>query len=233
MWALAAAAPFAGGAALWDWVRRHPVLFAAALLAYEVALVAANVLGQALGEAQKSWTASLGRAIDAAARRLVSRYGRRYRRFLTLIHHDVDLKGLATRGEYSLALTDVFVDVGLVPRPAHDAPASVVAAQPPQPKQGPLRRPVWEFLREAAAGHALVIIGPPGGGKTTLLKHITLVLAAGGQPARARGAPRHKVPILLYLREHAAAIAADPAVTLPSIAAAAMGRSGLAEPPGW
>src|SRR5882757_371337 len=163
--------PALGGAGLWGTVQVHPVPYLIALLGYEVLVLTAGVVAEAYGELKKRWSARFTEAIDAALRRRFSRYGRRYRRFLVAVHHDVDLKGLATRGEYALAMDHVFVDVGLVPRPAHTVPGSVVS-----PSSGPGvsgRHSIWEFLRDAP----LALIGAPGGGKTTLLKHMTLVLA--------------------------------------------------------
>jgi predicted NACHT family NTPase len=54
-----------------------------------------------------------------------------------------------------------------------------------------------------------VIVGPPGSGKTTLLKHITLMLLAHGKSHHARIRVPRKLPILLFLRDHVAAIHAS------------------------
>ena len=54
-------------------------------------------------------------------------------------------------------------------------------------------------------GRHITILGPPGGGKTTLLKHITLSLSSNKK--KARGISQlDKVPILLFLRDHATEI---------------------------
>ncbi|MGH3390469.1 MAG: NACHT domain-containing protein [Actinomadura sp.] len=205
---IAAAPPLAAVAGQWDWVRSHPLPALLVLACYELLVGLAGVLGAAYGELNRRWSARPTEAIDAALRRQVSGYGRRYRRFLQQLHRDADLKG---PGDRSLEL--VFVDVDL-------------AAGPPGGGAGGT---VWEFLREH---RALAIVGPPGSGKTTLLKHMTLVLARG-RAARRLGAPRHKNPILLYLRDHAAAIAADPEVTLPKVVRASVRTYGAAEPPRW
>jgi energy-coupling factor transporter ATP-binding protein EcfA2 len=236
LFVVAAAPPLAGGAGLWDWVRSHPLLTLLGLVGYEALIACAGVVASAYGELNRRWAVRLTEAIDAAARRLTSRYGRRYRRFLVQIHRDVDIKGLSTRGDRSLGLEHVFVDLALVTRPSHTIPGAVVAAadgaaQDGAPGAAPPsgRCTVWGFLRTHPT---LAIVGPPGSGKTTLLKHMTLVLARGSV-SRRPGAPRHKIPILLYLRDHATAIAADPEITLPQVVRSSVRMAGAAEPPRW
>jgi predicted NACHT family NTPase len=68
------------------------------------------------------------------------------------------------------------------------------------------------------------IVGPLGSGKTTLLKHLALALSAGKVPLK-------KTPILLFLREHAAAIGANPDVKLAEFAEASL--KNLLSPAGW
>jgi predicted NACHT family NTPase len=138
-----------------------------------------------------------------ALRRRFSRYGRHYRRFLIEVHYDVDFKGLVGRG---LSMDQIFVGPGLVPQ-----------------------RSIWECLRDAP----LALIGAPGGGKTTLLKHMTLVMARNRRAGWLIGAPRHKTPILLFLRDHAAAIAADPHLPLAELVRTSARPSGAKEPPQW
>lgn len=76
---------------------------------------------------------------------------------------------------------------------------------------------IWERLRETP-GRVLPVVGEPGAGKTTLLKHLTLTMARNRRAGWPVGAPRHKTPILLSLRDHAAAISADPSIPLAELA---------------
>jgi predicted NACHT family NTPase len=220
MLALTATVPPAlGGAGLWVTAEEHPVHALAALLMYEAVIVLAGIAVQAHGELKKHWAAHFTEAIEAALRRRFSRYGRRYRRFLAEAHHDVDLRGPAVRGV--MAMDRVFVDISLVPRP--DAADSGPAGSPGS---------VWAFLQDSER-RALAIIGAPGGGKTTLLKHMALVLARNRRAGWPLGAPRHKTPILLFLREHGAEIAADPTVSLPELVRRSARFARAAEPPHW
>jgi energy-coupling factor transporter ATP-binding protein EcfA2 len=228
----AGAPPVAGMAGLGDRIRGDPLPALLILACYEVLVVVAAVVGLAYGELDRRWSARLSEAIDAALRRGLSRYGRRYRRFLVQVHRDVDVKGLGTRGDHALGLEQVFVEAALVTRPAYAVPGAVVAppagtGMRPAPQAG--RDTVWSHL---GAHRTLAIVGAPGSGKTTLLKHMTLVLARG-RASRRLGAPRHKLPILLYLRDHAAAIAADPEITLPQVVRSSVRMSGATEPLRW
>jgi energy-coupling factor transporter ATP-binding protein EcfA2 len=66
---------------------------------------------------------------------------------------------------------------------------------------------IWDYLASAPlTNQNLVIIGPPGSGKTTLLKHITLTLVSYRRHHHHQARILHKLPILLFLRDHAQAI---------------------------
>ena len=109
---IAAAPPLAAAAGQWDWVRSHPLPALFVVACYELLAGLAGVVGAAYGELNRRWSARLTEAIGAALRRLVSGYGRRYRRFLQQLHRDVDLKGLSTHSlglEHMAAIVDIQV----------------------------------------------------------------------------------------------------------------------------
>jgi energy-coupling factor transporter ATP-binding protein EcfA2 len=72
-------------------------------------------------------------------------------------------------------------------------------------------------------GAALAVIGAPGTGKTTMLKHLALGLAL----------ERGTLPVFLLLRDHAEHIVDKPGITLPEIMSASLRRLREVEPPGW
>src|SRR5262245_38652354 len=85
------------------------------------------------------------------------------------------------RNTFTLKLDQVFVDLRIAPsgnpqRPGMDSIAV---------KELTGNRPIWEFLRvkrgKNEAPAALAVVGPPGCGKTTLLQHVALTLAANRQ----------------------------------------------------
>src|SRR5262249_32611309 len=73
----------------------------------------------------------------------------------------------------------------------------------------------------------LAVIGPPGSGKTTLLRNVARRAAAC-----ARG-QRRDTPVLLVLRDHAARIAENPRVALPTLLRSTGATLTAKEPAGW
>ena len=159
----------------------------------------------------------------AAPRRWISRFDRDYRAFVLAGLRFIDQKGLATVGPFTPELDDVYVDVSLAPRPPHLVNEGLL---PDLPADVTERRALSEFL-----GHpdpvVLAVIGAPGSGKTTLLRHTARQVCQ-----RRRGQKRH-LPILLYLRDHVAAIVADPNVALTALLRSTLGELRPAEPDGW
>ncbi len=131
-----------------------------------------------------------------------------YLKDLYFQHRNFDVKGIAAPGEATLNLAHVFVDVGLAPT------RQTVSANPIPTlrKTGTEERhSIWRFLlRHEEYPPNLVLLGAPGTGKTTLLKHITLTLTAPTQDA-----PRlNKTPIFLYSRDVAQHVGQNPHYSL-------------------
>jgi len=157
---------------------------------------------------------------------IVPGYGRRYRRWVLDSLRYVEVQDLATGGEHTPELGELYVDVAL-------------ASQGPQRASGdPVSRP-----EDASEGHSiselldrrspavLALVGRPGSGKSTLLAHAARRSAQ--TTAVLEDWRGKRVPILLALREHAASIVADPAISLPDIARDAAGSGPGKEPRGW
>lgn len=159
---------------------------------------------------------SLGGSTD---RKPASRRGFRERYFDYLVsrYRDVDVKGLSAQGLCTLMLEDVFVELRMASS---------------QKVKGPLRKEqssIWPFLSSSRENHGqhLAIIGPPGSGKTTLLQHMALTLTHEHKRGLI-GLPNH-VPMLLFLRHHAARIAADEDYTLSDAMIEALADGGMEE----
>ncbi|MGW4911365.1 NACHT domain-containing protein [Streptomyces sp. NPDC004270] len=227
---LTMAPPGALGVAYHSAVARHPVLAAGLLAGYELLVVLAGFAGKVFGELQGRWVTRVADVVDRWVQRRTSRFEQAYRRHVRSTHRFVDLKGLATRGDYTPGLEEVFVDVSLAPGPVHTAERESLAGPVTASAAVPVRQSIDEFL-DQQEGSCLAVIGAPGTGKTTLLKHLALRLAS---PSRGRGRrPLRDLPVLLYLRDHAAAVTADPALTLPQIIAASVAGLEPSEPAGW
>ena len=127
--------------------------------------------------------------------------------------------GLGLINTFTLKLDQVFVDLRIAPssNPAR-ANANPIAQQlSTENLTG--NRQIWDFLRtrkrKSDEAVALAIIGAPGCGKTTLMQHIALVMA-GNRQRKYR--LRAYVPVLLFLRDHVAAITENPALKLGTLA---------------
>lgn len=214
--------------------QEHPLLLVIGVITWEALLLVGAFVARVSVRVQDRWAEPSAEWFDAAARRIVSRYARHYRYFLSRIHHDVDLRGLSTWGMHTLAMGDVFVDLSLRPRLPHQVPAGPVAPRPATPGEvaDHTRRSIWDIL-DRYPDTPLAVLGPPGSGKTTLLRHVTLVLCGRGNTAGVPREWRRKLPILLFLREHVPAIIRDPGITLPDVLRRSLARLSKKEPPSF
>jgi hypothetical protein len=210
---------------LMDWIGSGARLTRRDLISFTalVGLVAVLYLGGRL-----AW--EIRRFVLAGRERARPFFGRRYREHLVHRHRFFDVKGLSTQGSYTLELARVFVELAIAPRPVHEASADPIQALPPEARAG---QTIWEYLNfKALNNQDLVVIGPPGCGKTTMLKHMVLTLVAGSKQRRQRHAP-NKLPILLFLRDHAEAIQAEPDLSLAQAVGDSLARWDLHAPTGW
>jgi NACHT domain len=153
-------------------------------------------------------------------------YGHRYRRWVADSLRYANVRDLATGGDHIPGLSDVYVDVALVrrvPHPASGAPLIQAAGDTPE------RHYLGELLGRRSPV-VLALVGQPGSGKSTMLAHAALRSA---QTAVLGRLGRRHIPILLPLREQARAIVADPAISLPDVARAAIGGEPGKEPHRW
>ncbi|GGU62877.1 NACHT domain-containing protein [Lentzea flava] len=190
----AIAPPVAAFAFLQTWAKAHPVQAGLLLLAYEVVVWGAGLVGRLVGgtadELRNRWKNPLASRIDEGTRRRLSRYDRRYRAAVLGNLRFIDLKGLATVGFYTPQLDEVFVDVSLV----YSEPTAVPTGVLGQRHVDPARRFIGDLI-DKPTPVVLAVIGAPGCGKTTLLRHTALLLCR-------KGRRRRRVPVLLYLRDH-------------------------------
>ena len=223
-WVAAFLGPPAAAVGVWRQLAVHHAMVAVVLvLAYEAAVAVVGFAGGVTEEVAKRWQMRLADSLDRALQRRVSRFDRRYRAFVLAGLRFIDQKGLATVGPFTPELDDVFIDVSLAPRPPHLVKEGLLDGLPAEVTE---RKALSGFL-----GHVnpavLAVIGAPGSGKTTLLRY------TARQVCRRRRGHRRHLPILLYLRDHAAAITADPGVTLTRLLRHTLGGIGATEPGGW
>jgi energy-coupling factor transporter ATP-binding protein EcfA2 len=220
--ALAAVAP----PGLLTWVgafqSRHSVLVTVLVVIYELILLILGMFSGAFKSLVGRWNDRLANRVDAALIRFTSRYDRAYLQYVVAANGYMDVKGLSTRGEYTLSLDDVFVQLSIEPEALHRLNADPLSRQEVTNES----RSIWHWMDRARKdGTTLAIIGPPGSGKTTLLKHVCFKLAT-----KRSGS----LPVLISLRDHRAMfdVSAGPP-TLAALITKSLAAVPKTMPPGW
>ena len=148
----------------------------------------------------------------ARARWQLSSFEGRYRQNLQIIYRNLQTQGLQAGPFKVLNLEKVFVPLKLAINNPHRVDSNPV---PDECVSKTLE--IWNVLRQAqkeSARSKISVVAPPGFGKTTLLQHVTLTLAAGKH--RKHGVPSW-IPILIFLRDVNKRIAAEDPPSLPEI----------------
>lgn len=220
---LAIAAPAVLSIYRWTWITHHQITSTILGAGYATCLLFINFFGQVWASLRTKWVERLSNRIDSAASRRISGFERRYLQFVQQTHRFVDQKGLATLGDRTPELNDVFVDVSLATRSPQQVSGHVLSEPPAYVTE---RRSIWDFLRNRQGSPAvLALIGAPGSGKTTLLRHTAARMC---QDSRRLG-----IPVLLLLRESAALITREPELGLAKVISAHL--EGILDPipAGW
>ncbi len=218
---LAVVPPSVAAVSLWAWVRGHVIGAVLIVAGYEVLLLVGGFAGKVFGDLQDRWVKVTADWADETLRRTSARFQRDYRRQVRETVRFVDQKGFIIRGD-APELEHIYVDVSLESRPPREDAGGLVTDLPQVSNQ---RRSLRTFIqREKPA--VLALIGAPGTGKTTLLRHTTLRMCS-------HRSSRRPLPVLLYLRDHAAAIVERPDIGLPEVIVTRLGHLREQEPPGW
>lgn len=232
-WAAAILVPPSAVVGAWrDLVRHHAVLACALFLLYAVLLAVGGFVGgfvrDLVARRRKGW-------LDDADRRLAlrfSRYDREYKKYLAASMRFMDQKGLSVIGPVAPELDEVFVDVSLALRAPGRIPADLLAgagsAEAVSQPGGTDERWYIGDLLDRPQARVLAIVGAPGTGKTTLLRHVARSACLAAPGSRRRG-----VPVLLYLRSLVTSFAEDPRLTLSQAIRPGLGPLAGSEPPGW
>jgi len=180
-------------------VTEHPLWSLFIALIFAIVVFAVYLIVRIWQRLEGPWLDDIAHLIDYKIRSMFSSYHKRYRKYLIYQHRDFDVKGLNLQGPYALELDQVFIELSIDTTIPQQMPTNPI---PQELREG--SHTIWYFLASAPlAKQNLVIIGPPGSGKTTLLKHITLSLVAPGKRLNDRISIPRKLPILLFLRDHA------------------------------
>jgi hypothetical protein len=202
------------------------------LLVYEFGMLVAGVTISAAHELKERWTRRLVDHLDAVLQQTASRFDAAYLKYVTAAHSYIDLKGLSTRGEYTLSLDEVFVQLSINAEAVHSLTPDPLRERSESQWRA---RSIWHWMSLCREdGTSLAIIGPPGSGKTTLLKHVAHTLSA------RRGLPRDgkiwkkNLPVLISLRDYRGLfVTANKQPDLVRLIRLGLKDVQKAEPPGW
>jgi hypothetical protein len=212
-----------------QFVAHHAALAVAIGMAYEAVVTAGGFFAVIARDVSSRWQKRLADRIDLFLQRKTARFERRYREFVLGGLRFMDHKGLATVGPFTPELDAVFVNVSLVPRPPQQIPPGIL---PDHANRRTRHRLLEDFL-EGQKPAVLAVVGGPGSGKTTLLRHAAREACLRKRSHKDCRTHARDVPILLYLRDHAAAIIADPSVSVTALLRKTLGAVGADESPEW
>ncbi|OMI36780.1 NACHT domain-containing protein [Streptomyces sparsogenes] len=229
---LGVGAPLVVGTQLWPKVESHPLLAVGLLFAYEAVLAVLAFVSAVSKELENRLAKRVADGTERLLLGRLTRYERRYRRYLAVRHSAGGVKGLTIQGARNPRLEDVFVDVSLRPSPLHQA-RNVTLADAEQEVPDGERRSLQDILDHPVL-RPLVVIGAPGTGKTTLLEHTTVVYARRRERRRAK----RWLPVFVTLRDHVQQIVGDGVagvgLTMADVARLTLSAAALGDAPaGW
>ncbi|MBV8821430.1 MAG: NACHT domain-containing protein, partial [Ktedonobacteraceae bacterium] len=181
---------------------------------YELAVFISGFVGKACQILKDQWAERTAEWFDHWVQDIISYYPKRYYHYLRYRHQYLDVKGLSIQGPHALELDQIFVEPSINPTTLHTATPNPIQISPALPEG--IHAIQYYLVSAPLRNQHLVIIGPPGSGKTTLLKYITLTLVPyqKAHPRHHRTRISHKLPILLFLRDHANEIEKQPDFSL-------------------
>ncbi|MFC4908080.1 NACHT domain-containing protein [Actinomadura gamaensis] len=173
------------------------------------------VLGAAAGGATAVIPAAVERRVERPlhADRPMRRYETRYRRLMLRTGGG---RGALVNVAEQPRTDAVHVDVPLAKSAAIDVSNDPLGgAYEQHQRNGPDGECLLTDLVGREERAAIALVGAPGTGKSTMLRHLVRTLCEADRPRWGRrGGPRRPIPVLLRLHEHAAAIAARPRIGL-------------------
>lgn len=180
-------------------------------------------VGQVLGILKDDVVKFSAKRLSENWQRLTGRYMPAYRTYLRNAFFNVDLGGVGEQNDYNIEMDSVFVELRIDTRPAGKAET---AAIPDELLSS--THTIWDFLSSTELNR-LAILGYPGSGKTTLMKHVALTLLGRHTFKRLKGI----LPIFVELRRQHKFILETPDCTLIDVIVQSLSGDGLRPPPRW
>lgn len=144
----------------------------------------------------------------------LSGFQRNYKKALVDFYCDFETDGFRI-GLPVLNLEDVFVPLKVETGNLENISGAMVASK--HTSQNSENQEIWDFLAAISQQNSfrrMAVIAPPGYGKTTLLKHLTLTYAKNGH---SKYKATQFLPVLLYLRDIREEITSQQPPNLPEL----------------
>ena len=201
---------------LWFWwpqVREQPILAILISVLYELSALSIIFTTAIWKKLESNTLQSFTVEMAAIVSNLSPAFRKRYKRHVVNEHGVFNIRGLGLINVFSLVLDQVFVDLSIAQGNPRKFSTDLISRQSVQG-----RKSIWDFLK-ANKGESnrkvLAIIGPPGCGKTTLLQHVAITLAAN---QHSLFGIHPYTPIFLTLRNHIETINEQEPPTLGDLA---------------
>ncbi|MEU8804782.1 NACHT domain-containing protein [Spirillospora sp. NPDC048819] len=223
-WLLAATGVPAAAVVEWrKFAQEHPLVAIILIIAYWLLLAlvkfGSDVVSTLRAKYLKKTTDLIGESID----RWASKFGRDYNQYILVSTRYIDQKGLPRIAEKPLEMDEIYVNLKLASRAPHQVSSSFLTNSSSEAAE---RKTLMDFLDKNPPS-ILVVTGGPGSGKTTLIRHTAKQILTGRRRKR-------KIPIIVYLRDHAAILPYLPEHTLREVVSQSLGRRLRAlEAQGW
>ena len=189
---------FGGYWAWWHQVKARPIYAVLISVLYEVFVLLFAFSKKVWGRLEDKAIQSTADWVLAMISSFAPGFQRRYKKQITSDYSVFNVLGLGLINTYRLSLEQVFVNLRI---DASNPQQFNVDLTSEKGLAGGYA--IWDFFNsdkfKFSEATALSIVGPPGSGKTTLMQHVAITLAANHQ---RRYKIRSYIPILLFLRDH-------------------------------
>jgi predicted NACHT family NTPase len=166
------------------------------------------------GKQTGEWVAQKADDLPNQLIKNLSGFESKYKKLLVDFYNDYKVEGFRI-GLPVLDLEDVFVPLKVETGNLENISGAMVSTK--HTSQNSENQEIWNFLAAISkqdSYRCMAVIAPPGYGKTTLLKHLTLTYAKNGH--KKYQAPKF-LPVLLYLRDIREEITSQQPPDLPDL----------------
>lgn len=203
-------------------------------LLYELVLFGLIIVRRVSGALIDDIVKWLADSVREGVRVRASGFEKRLRREIISDNDILNVRATGLINPLPLKLRDIFVELRIITcKNPQELNKSIIGTD-----RFGAKRSIWNFLEsmesDSADATGVVIIGPPGCGKTTLLRYLALAFATNSQIPRGI---KPYVPVFLSLRDHVSTLSRESPPSLSELAESFFNDKGsfpsLQPPPNW